>query len=604
MKRNLLTLTALLVLITAVLADDKPKSEEKPKTGTPVEIQDMIFFGAKRPVLIRLHLYIDGEALGTFWEKVVQKRFDFADRNKDKTLSEKELKYFPLPSSNPYAYYYGQVQGGQPTMSEVDSDSDGSATMPEMLAYLRKKGISPVQLSGAGINTGGQMMGQPQQPQYYNPNQNAQSSANQLTEALFKRLDTNKDGKLSKEELQVGEKKLIDLDGDDDETVDMAELLQQNPYNPYGYQIPVKQPDAMMRPDKNDVTKDNGNSFVLVPREDGASNLTMRMAMTKEMMARYDKDKSGKVTREEIGFPKEIFEQLDKNTDDVLDQFELLRWVLVAPDVELVVKLGKVEGKEYAVDFAREKGRLSDQVSRTTSRGMALVLEGTQIEVLQQQSLYGYGQNVTQQNFLVQQFKALDQQAKKGYIDKKMLQQPQYRIFQAIFDAADTDENGQLTEKELQAYGDLQSDNSRSMLSINVSEVGRALFSYLDANKDNRLSRREMMEFADRLAVLDPDKTGTIKKESIPYQFRATVSLGAAQYQQYYDPNQQMQQQRPASTSGPTWFRKMDANNDGDVSRREFLGSPKDFAGIDTNSDGIISLSEAEAADSRLRSKN
>jgi hypothetical protein len=54
-------------------------------------------------------------------------------------------------------------------------------------------------------------------------------------------------------------------------------------------------------------------------------------------------------------------------------------------------------------------------------------------------------------------------------------------------------------------------------------------------------------------------------------------------------------------TAGPLWFRKMDRNRDGDVSRREFLGSDEEFARIDTDGDGLISLEEAIAADKTLR---
>jgi hypothetical protein len=58
-----------------------------------------------------------------------------------------------------------------------------------------------------------------------------------------------------------------------------------------------------------------------------------------------------------------------------------------------------------------------------------------------------------------------------------------------------------------------------------------------------------------------------------------------------------------APPRGPLWFRKMDRNGDGDVSRREFLGTAEQFRKIDADGDGLISLEEAEKADALFRKK-
>jgi hypothetical protein len=47
----------------------------------------------------------------------------------------------------------------------------------------------------------------------------------------------------------------------------------------------------------------------------------------------------------------------------------------------------------------------------------------------------------------------------------------------------------------------------------------------------------------------------------------------------------------------------MDRNGDGDVSRREFLGTDEEFAAIDTDGDGLISAEEAERYDAKMRKK-
>ena len=47
----------------------------------------------------------------------------------------------------------------------------------------------------------------------------------------------------------------------------------------------------------------------------------------------------------------------------------------------------------------------------------------------------------------------------------------------------------------------------------------------------------------------------------------------------------------------------LDRNADGDVSAREFLGTPEQFKQLDEDGDGYISLEEALRAESRLRQK-
>src|SRR5262249_58451642 len=58
---------------------------------------------------------------------------------------------------------------------------------------------------------------------------------------------------------------------------------------------------------------------------------------------------------------------------------------------------------------------------------------------------------------------------------------------------------------------------------------------------------------------------------------------------------------RRERTAGRLWFRKMDKNRDGDVSRREFLGTKEEFDRIDSDGDGLISLEEAERYDALKR---
>src|SRR5262249_4014508 len=131
------------------------------------------------------------------------------------------------------------------------------------------------------------------------------------------------------------------------------------------------------------------------------------------------------------------------------------------------------------------------------------------------------------------------------------------------------------------------------------------LFQLLDDNRDGRLGVRELRTAWDRLLLLEPlglhGKPDVVPRlaiqPSVSLRLSRAIDRGLIN-QQIFFPNQ------PGVTvpqKGPLWFRKMDRNGDGDVSRLEFLGTRAEFDAIDTDHDGLISLEEAEAYERKTR---
>jgi hypothetical protein len=103
-----------------------------------------------------------------------------------------------------------------------------------------------------------------------------------------------------------------------------------------------------------------------------------------------------------------------------------------------------------------------------------------------------------------------------------------------------------------------------------------------------------------RLAPLDAEKTEAVARAALPRQFVLTVGPGTqanVNRSVVVNPVGGMPMGTAgAAGRGPVWFRKMDRNGDGDVSRKEWLGTPAQFSKLDTDGDGLIGVEEAEAA--------
>ncbi|MCO6042303.1 hypothetical protein NG895_00145 [Aeoliella sp. ICT_H6.2] len=122
------------------------------------------------------------------------------------------------------------------------------------------------------------------------------------------------------------------------------------------------------------------------------------------------------------------------------------------------------------------------------------------------------------------------------------------------------------------------------------------LYESLDANSDGRLGEREVTTASERLKACDLDGDGLLSAAELP-QVRIVALLRGEDPStvNFYVPD-------AAPTSGstsdaPRWFAAADFNNDGDLSRREFLGPPEAFDQLDLNGDGFMDAEEARAAD-------
>ena len=120
-------------------------------------------------------------------------------------------------------------------------------------------------------------------------------------------------------------------------------------------------------------------------------------------------------------------------------------------------------------------------------------------------------------------------------------------------------------------------------------------------NRDGRLNPRELRGAWDALKAYDADGDGAVAPEEIARLFQVTLTEGAGGGVVVPVPQLAGAPAPAAPGRGPLWFQRMDANGDGYVSAREFLGAADLFRRLDANGDGVLDPEEAERADALAR---
>ncbi len=170
------------------------------------------------------------------------------------------------------------------------------------------------------------------------------------------------------------------------------------------------------------------------------------------------------------------------------------------------------------------------------------------------------------------------------------------------FERADIDEDQLLSRDELNAWIDTDTIATQSRIEISVRQDGKTLFSLLDRNMDRRLAQRELQECQAVLEKYDLNDDGQLAETELGTSYVLQIGLGKPDWERRAP---QMMSMEMTSTdailpgsdrlTGPQWFRRMDRNQDGDLSPREFLGTREQFDQLDADGDLLIDADEAQS---------
>lgn len=534
-----------------------------------VDTYDVLFFGETRLVRLRVHLKAAGEPLSNRWLEQLRRYFDFLDRNGDGYLSRQEAEFAfsreGVARMIQTGFAYQRPDDAAKMFAELDQDADGRVSFDEFAAYYTPAAARVVSAT---------------------PNPVRDTYADGLTDELFKLFDTNKDGKLSRAELDAVEKLFATLDADEDECLSATEIA------PTVF-FPRRTGDEMQRPPaEKPKERRAGSPMTVFPA--GA----IPASITDTILNRYDRDRSRSLSRSENPLGDETFRRLDRDNNGEVSAAELAKWKDGPPDLELDMTLGAKPGEGAIKLRPGPDGKPAALAGSFRAAGdgravLTIAKQAIQLECYTPRGIYSDTGRQPVLRFPM---------TKSGYVTEKDIAGPQYQSLRILFDMIDRDGDGKLSKAEFDGFMNLQMSFTRLPLSLVYSAQTPSLFQLIDENGDGRLSVREVRSAWARLIALEPVEKDYVTRAAL--QPQGALRFGRTSEVFTFNPtNAYTRPPVRQATKGPLWFRKFDRNGDGELSPGEFPGTTEQFDAIDANHDGYITAEEAVAYDKKVRPK-
>ena len=523
------------------------ETSSKLKAADSGSFEDLLFF-SRRPVFIRFHLHVDGQPWQSTRQALVKAQFRRLDRDRDGFITPDMLTGIPLPGFNPTDITPWDT-----------SPQDGKFSLAEFAQLFEVAG-QPSFLLAEGVNRPTRMV------------------------KLFPHLDTNQDRRLTQGELMQARATLTKLDYDEDETVSTTELAP--------FRNPLIQAAALTseKPLSSDAP------FVSV------NTLASPAELAKLMMQRYGRRPNVEAEDNRSANPSECWledlggavadaAQHDLDANGRLTLAEMTAYVAKpVPDVEVRVELPCNKPGRPQLHLLNHRLTAGPAPGRPSSR-VAVDVDQVGLDLRAQSSRL---QSRDNRSFYLLQLRVADQN-KNSYLEPDEF--PRVGL-DADFAAVDADADGQVVRDELIAYLDRDAFAAQIQVVLSVSADSRTLFEVLDVDYDQRLAMREFAQLPARVKPLDKNRDNILDASEMSQQYRMIFSLGKPRIfrqQMSTRPNGGIPAPRATpNRNAPEWFRKMDRNQDGDLSWREFLGKRTVFNQLDQNQDGLVTGEEVE----------
>jgi Ca2+-binding EF-hand superfamily protein len=523
-------IAALLALGAFVAHAESPAGNAAGMADPEPDVQDLLLLGPLEPIRLRLRIEIDGVPFRTAWREAVNRLFDQFDADHDGQLTPEQASQVVAIFSRagasaapaPMPVTAKMMRATNVTRDELQKQLEQSAPPLSLRQRLASRGAGP---------------------------------------ALIPLLDTDGDGRLSREELSAAEQSLHCRDFNDDQLITEQELLAGPSLSSTG----------------ESGNSAAGESVILLSRALDSA------AVAEILLARYDRNRDGALS---LRAPAEILSvdgglvSLDVDGDQALSRKELRRYLELPLDAELSFALGSGAARKPPEASPRYRLR------RTLVGGYRLHVGASEIDFRRNNRDPAKDDNRPR----LRDFDA----DTNDYLDaNEFMNVPDRSDFAVV----DLDHDGKISSAEFDAFVQQRARAGSVQLVLEATDQGSDLFTTLDRNFDRVLTPRELHLAPALLTTEDRDGDGFLGGAEMSYNLVLELSRGGPRAAQnaLLNPRASAEPQVKADRKGPAWFLKMDRNRDGDVSLLEFLGSRRVFVELDKDGDGLLSAEEATA---------
>jgi Ca2+-binding EF-hand superfamily protein len=332
------------------------------------------------------------------------------------------------------------------------------------------------------------------------------------------------------------------------------------------------------------------------PRPQAAEDLlrdTNQTLLPAQLLQKYDRNRDHKLSKEELDWSKEAIATCDTDKDGQLNLKELAGVKNSPVAVELTADVVHRDGQPMLQVLAST----GDRTDGDHVPDLATISLQHGVFTFSSRNVDPFEESMT---VALRIFNELDAD-KNGYLDRDetMLRE---RFGRGLFDQIDADGDGKIFGEEMKEFIRARGEPVAMTCQINIYDDGAGFFSTLDTNGDRRISMREM-RYADKtLTRMERDDKPGLSLAEPTRRFRIEFTRGV--FNPFGNQERRVNPQMPTAqvdtikprAVGPIWFQRWDRNNDGDITWREFLGPRDAFEQLDADRDDLIDPKEAEAA--------